>query len=213
MTPDVLLIDEVLAVGDRGFRVKCFNRISEIQDDCATILVSHNMIDIQSNCDMVIVLESGRIKHYGEKLSGIRIYNSLCSENQNFNVVSPMGIELITFMLNTPEIGWRDNLRFRVELNSPIEVNECILRIVFRDTTSLENLAEWRSIHHGENVQINFGKNVMEGCIEDIHLGAGDYIVDLIIASENDIIQFLATEGYNLLFVNSNIYGHTVYQI
>lgn len=61
MEPDVLIIDEVLAVGDTGFQVKCFNQISKIIRNCAVILVSHSMVNIGRLCDRVMLMEKGKI--------------------------------------------------------------------------------------------------------------------------------------------------------
>lgn len=57
--PDLLLIDEVLSVGDAGFRVKCFNRIYEILENTAVIFVSHNMPQVCRICDRLMLLEHG----------------------------------------------------------------------------------------------------------------------------------------------------------
>jgi len=43
LDPDILILDEVLAVGDAGFRNKCYNRVAELIGGCAVLLVSHNM--------------------------------------------------------------------------------------------------------------------------------------------------------------------------
>jgi len=62
MEPDILLIDEVLAVGDIGFRVKCLNRISELLHTCAVIFVSHTMTQVTRICTYGILLNKGKIK-------------------------------------------------------------------------------------------------------------------------------------------------------
>ncbi len=59
---DILILDEVLAVGDHRFQEKCFNRIEGLSRADKTILfVSHNMGAIQTFCDRVIVLNKGEI--------------------------------------------------------------------------------------------------------------------------------------------------------
>ncbi len=60
--PAILLIDEVLAVGDLGFQQKCLARIREFkQSGCAIVLISHDLTHIQSMCDSAIWLDRGRI--------------------------------------------------------------------------------------------------------------------------------------------------------
>jgi lipopolysaccharide transport system ATP-binding protein len=60
MEPDVLIIDEVLAVGDIGFRVKCMNRISELLRNCAVIFVSHSMPQVGKICTNAMVMQKGQ---------------------------------------------------------------------------------------------------------------------------------------------------------
>jgi ABC-type polysaccharide/polyol phosphate transport system ATPase subunit len=62
LRPDILLFDEVFAVGDESFREKCRSRIHELREDGRTILfVSHNMREIRALCERTIVLEKGRV--------------------------------------------------------------------------------------------------------------------------------------------------------
>jgi homopolymeric O-antigen transport system ATP-binding protein len=64
MDPDVLLIDEVLAVGDEKFQTKCFNAIEKIKETAAVVLVSHNLAMIQKMSTHVATLEHGHLKMY-----------------------------------------------------------------------------------------------------------------------------------------------------
>lgn len=64
--PEILIIDEVLAVGDLGFRQKCANRINEIKDAGSTIIyVSHHLEEIKNICTRAIFMEDGRISLSG----------------------------------------------------------------------------------------------------------------------------------------------------
>jgi len=71
--PDVLLIDEVLAVGDEPFQQKCMRKIREFQQEGRTIVfVSHSSDQIASLCDRVIVLSHGNIVFDGETEPGLQ---------------------------------------------------------------------------------------------------------------------------------------------
>lgn len=73
--PDILLVDEVLAVGDLQFQQKALERIRKfITDGKAIIFVSHNLTMVQSLCHRVIWLDSGRIREEGEPRSVISHY-------------------------------------------------------------------------------------------------------------------------------------------
>jgi ABC-2 type transport system ATP-binding protein len=63
---DVLLIDEILAVGDAAFQAKCFNRLKNIKENGATIvIVSHSLSQIEKICQRTIWLEQGKIRMDG----------------------------------------------------------------------------------------------------------------------------------------------------
>lgn len=77
MEPDVLIIDEVLAVGDMGFVLKCFKKIDQIMQNSAVIFVSHNMPQISRICDHIMLMDRGQALYNGPDVSkGIDIYYS-----------------------------------------------------------------------------------------------------------------------------------------
>lgn len=67
MEPDVLIIDEVLAVGDVGFRNRCYNTIYKICSKAAVILVSHSMNHVERTCSRCMLLNEGRVAAHSEK--------------------------------------------------------------------------------------------------------------------------------------------------
>lgn len=71
MDPDVLLIDEVLAVGDSGFRIKCYNEIYKILDKAAVILVSHSMPQVGKICTNGILMDKGVILQSSSQISEV----------------------------------------------------------------------------------------------------------------------------------------------
>lgn len=78
LNPDIFLIDELLAVGDTAFRMKCFQHLLEIKNaGKAIVVVSHNMIDMNRICDRLVVLDGGKIIHDGAVSAGIATYEAL----------------------------------------------------------------------------------------------------------------------------------------
>ena len=73
--PDVLLIDEVLAVGDEAFQVKCYNKIDEYKRQGKTIvLVSHALNNIRAVCKNCLMLQNGNVKNIGTTENVISAY-------------------------------------------------------------------------------------------------------------------------------------------
>ncbi len=76
--PDVLLIDEVLSVGDESFRARCYERMLEFRDAGKTlVLVSHDLGAIESFCDRAIWLDGGTIRALGRPESIVKQYIDL----------------------------------------------------------------------------------------------------------------------------------------
>lgn len=77
MKPDVLIIDEVLAVGDMGFRAKCYNAIASLAQQTAVIFVSHSMTHIGRLCTKSMVMQKGHCIFSGNVPESLLKYNNL----------------------------------------------------------------------------------------------------------------------------------------
>lgn len=79
LRPDILIVDEVLAVGDAGFKLKCLGKLEELSAGAGrTVLyVSHELETIHRFCSRVLVLDRGRVSYDGPTDQGIREYLSL----------------------------------------------------------------------------------------------------------------------------------------
>ena len=79
--PDLLLVDEVLAVGDLAFQVKCYERMMSIRESGATIvLVSHNLNAIERMCDRALVVNAGAVTYDGPTSEAISLYQQLLGD-------------------------------------------------------------------------------------------------------------------------------------
>jgi lipopolysaccharide transport system ATP-binding protein len=77
LDPDIFLIDEVLAVGDKDFRDRCLERMSRLRDDGRTVvLVGHNLGDIASICSRAIWLDKGAIRAQGPAQDVVDAYSA-----------------------------------------------------------------------------------------------------------------------------------------
>lgn len=83
MDPEILLVDEVLAVGDGSFQRKCFDTMNRFrQRGVSVILVSHSMYNIQRNCDTAMLLVGGQIRSRGEANAVIADYQEYLQEEE-----------------------------------------------------------------------------------------------------------------------------------
>lgn len=84
MDPDILLVDEIIAVGDIKFRQKSFDSFLSFKNRNKTIVfVSHNLQAVQKFCDVVYFLDKGKIIDYGEPQRVIKAYQDFCNVNEN----------------------------------------------------------------------------------------------------------------------------------
>jgi len=78
LDPDILLIDEVLAVGDEAFQRKCENRIAaRVESGATLVLVSHDASLVERMCERVVVLDGGAVVFDGATADGLAFYHRL----------------------------------------------------------------------------------------------------------------------------------------
>ncbi len=83
LEPEILIIDEVLAVGDAEFQKKCLGKMKEVsgREGRTVLLVSHQIATIQALCSRCAVLENGKVKYIGDTERAIRNYTPLFSNH------------------------------------------------------------------------------------------------------------------------------------
>lgn len=128
MEPDILLVDEVLAVGDMEFQKKCLGKMEEITNKRGrTILfVSHNMSAIQNLCKKTVVLNNGQIVFIGNTSEAINHYLSVNINNKsliNYDDNPSMPASILSVSLNNSSNDLRTEFSISEEIKIKIEVN------------------------------------------------------------------------------------------
>jgi len=101
LEPHVLLLDEVLAVGDLAFRMKCLNAISKMACKAAVILVSHSMQDISRICNRIIYMQKGQIRYAGDEVDhGINLYINDSPVDVNNPITMGQGAKFLNLKVN-----------------------------------------------------------------------------------------------------------------
>lgn len=120
MEPEILLVDEVLAVGDEGFQSKCLNKIGELKKNgTAIMLVAHNMHTISTFSHSVMLMHKGSSDMYADVSEGIREYRKLCGGDNDLELQKIVnGNDSIVFYdvtIQATELNSRDD--FQIALN------------------------------------------------------------------------------------------------
>ena len=93
VNPEILLIDEILAVGDSNFQKKCLDKITEFKKNGVTIvIVSHDLGTIERICDKAVWLDGGVIREQGKPKKVVNAYLAQMAENQNDKVFREIDI-------------------------------------------------------------------------------------------------------------------------
>jgi ABC-type polysaccharide/polyol phosphate transport system ATPase subunit len=100
--PDLLIVDETLAVGDFAFKQKCLARVREMKDQMALVLVSHSMGDVARFCDRVLVLDKGCVTFDGPPDAAIKHYHESV-QAADAGARSPHAKSLIPAVVRRPE--------------------------------------------------------------------------------------------------------------
>lgn len=121
MEPDVLIIDEVLAVGDINFKTKCLNRIGELLPTCVTIFVSHAMPQIARTSSRVFLMSKGKCLIDTTDISlGIQsFYKEMISGDDKGISFNNGNTELLSFSINQTKIV-SDNV-IDIEFNTELK--------------------------------------------------------------------------------------------
>ncbi len=137
LEPEVLIIDEVLAVGDAEFQKKCLGKMSEVSKSGRTILfVSHDLTAVTSLTKKAILLENGIIKNYGETRNIIEEYtNKIKQSDKEF---------IKTNSSHLPQIV---SVKIKTSLANNIQIIKESLEIIIQiDTPKIPELPTWLSI-------------------------------------------------------------------
>ena len=135
MEPDILLVDEVLAVGDMKFRAKCYRRIMELKrQGAAIILVSHNANMVLSLCDQAIYLHHGHIRRSGKPFTVMAQYEEDLLDHETeesstaFSPSVSQTVKVLSADFGTQNgraktvltTGEKTKLKIKVEANQPV---------------------------------------------------------------------------------------------
>ena len=205
---EILVVDEVLAVGDQNFQKKCIGKMKDISRGGRTVLfVSHNLSSVLNLCETGILLENGQLKHQGDIKEVVEKYLDINAfgDQQFFDLTKSdivrqgsgeMQFEKIEFLRNgypssTVSIG--DDFGIKLTVNSMVKKNFKFAIYIYRfDETLLSNIENTDSDF---NLEEFIGKRSFEVTFDKINLYPGTYkiglwIGDAISGEHIDLLRF-----------------------
>ena len=179
---EILIVDEVLAVGDAEFQKKCLGKMGDISkgEGRTVLFVSHNMAAVKNLCNNGIFLKNGQVDFQGDIDSVVNHYLDAeqlafsTSYTHKLKVNKPIYIDSFHFL---SEIVTGAPLDFEAVIQSEMDyVVEFAVGIRMNDSSPLVHMY---SGHVGQNFPLKKGRNVIKGSVPNLPLSSGSYSVTL----------------------------------
>jgi lipopolysaccharide transport system ATP-binding protein len=184
LEPEILLVDEVLAVGDAAFQNKCLGKMQDVaQHSGRTVLfVSHNMSAVQTLCGRAVYLQQGRVKGIGGVEEQIGHYldemRLIQSGHTELNVALGPALRLGRLLFQPNPVISGAGAQFTLEVSASRDTRLSDLQIlVYSPLGARVAMIDLRQ-HHGDGYRLANGQSlVLEGRIRSLPLIEGDYRV------------------------------------
>jgi lipopolysaccharide transport system ATP-binding protein len=205
LDPEILLVDEVLAVGDAQFQAKCLNKMDEVSKGGRSILfVSHNMAAIQNLCCRTVLLEKGVIKFDGTIDEGIYMYlngnfndtKMVClSERKDRKGDGKVKIEKVIIVnekgLEQNCVLSGNNIRIRLYYSSHEEIKNASILVAFNVSDGGYIISNLNSADSGNTNLSIYDKGYFECEWDNFNLAAGKYDCSVFCSINNSISDWI----------------------
>ena len=191
---DILLIDEILAVGDANFQSKCFKKIKELKKEGKTIvIVSHDLGSIEKLCNCVIWIKSGSIEKIGQPSKVIKDYlffmrKEADKDKKRLNeVIKNLNTYIYGYdqLKKELKINSYQDMRICVEYNTEIEIENLVYKFdLYRDDGIL--CCSVNSIDDGVSIKPINNKVKFSIDFKRLNLVAGEYYLTINIKDKNE---------------------------
>ncbi len=203
LDPEVLLVDEVLAVGDAGFQKKCLDTMEDLRSGGRTVIfVSHNMAAVENLCTRCVWIDGGRVREDGDPRTVIRSYMATFAASQqatlDLSTITPRhgsgearytSVELLNKeRLSQPVTPSGDSLvvRLHYDANKAIPHPDFVVRIHTEMGTLITETGTW---HHGIDIpEVPQGKGYVDLEIDNLNLMPASYTLSLWLNGDGKII-------------------------
>ncbi len=215
LEPDILVVDEVLAVGDAEFQKKAIGKMQDISNsDGRTVLfVSHNMAAVRSLCTRGMLLENGEISSIGSIDTIIEAYldkdvikNKLNIKNRSGNGIVRVSDIIVSGKTNVmpPESG--QPFKIDIKLVNELQINSSQLRLDLKINDYIGQRVAWLSNYLADVDSIDNIQNIIFS-IEKLNLNEGTYYITTDLYIDNVRSDFLQN-SISFDVVNGDFYGN-----
>ncbi len=212
MEPDILIVDEVLAVGDVEFQKKCIGKMQEVtkQEGRTIIFVSHNMNAIQKLCKKTILLEKGQIVMYGETDKVVEFYlenknsNPLIKfENNNKKDAYIKQAQILCHNESTTDIPIYKDFKIDIDFEVINDINKATLCFMFSSNGN-EILHTYESDYSGTLKNFKKGHYKTSISIPAFTFNVGNYDMDILIDNPGiNIIDKVSNISFKIIDENN----------
>jgi ABC-type multidrug transport system ATPase subunit len=215
--PDILLVDEVLAVGDLNFAIKCYRKISEFRNQGGTIfLVSHNPYAIRTNCDRAIWIERGQIREIGTA-------NDVCGAYEQFSARADTTVAEQRYLdesLKITQVSYPSSIQsgeafpVEIEIEAIRPIESPIIGVTISNVTAQILVSNTSSTDHVP-LTIKKGKNLIRVQYGQLSLVRGTYYISVIVAEQHMNNQLATLLNMYKFEVQTNMddYGAGMYKL
>lgn len=183
---EILMVDEVLAVGDVDFQKKCMGKMQDVtsQDGKTVLFVSHNMNAIATLTQRVLLLEGGRLDYYGDTATALHRYQSALKQQQGeyLNPDTATGLRRAQIHTSQPnqihDWGKPLEFEFQVALEEAPRSGSFSFQIVDETARVITGL----SLHDSQQQWSRAGEQTLRATIHEPRLYTGDYALNIIIS-------------------------------
>lgn len=199
---EILIIDEVLAVGDSEFQKKCLGKMKEVSTSGRTVLfVSHNIAAVKSLCNKGIVLNSGNLLFDGDIQDAVHHYQSnLTAQSDQKQFFENLGNDNISLRYIEVKAIDGNDVRVSAEILVEIGFKNYLRNINLDCTVELRNNEETIVYHTGALISTNqdakVGEYVVKYSMPGYYLNAGRYSFHLIFGKNQREALFMADYCY-----------------
>ncbi|HFD2030037.1 TPA: polysaccharide ABC transporter ATP-binding protein [Clostridium perfringens] len=210
--PDILIVDEILSVGDVGFQVKCMEKFNEFKKKGKTILyVSHGLGTVKKFCDRAIWLQKGEVVDDGNSVIVVERYYNLNFNPANIEQLKDHKSDIINSIAvksNTKNVEYLEKLDLEVEydlISNDLKDPNIVLE--FRKTdyepgTTRGNDQFVCGINSKDNIKsipFSLGVNKLKVALNKVNLVAGVYYIDFVLRDgEEEVYRKINAYSFTL---------------